>query len=66
MSNLKKVETESEFHEYINAKDITKRRLYLETMLEVLPNIENIYIVDEEQQSVIPLLQLAKKEVASK
>jgi len=54
------------WREYSKAKDVTRRRLYLETMLEVLPNIENIYVVDEEQQGLIPLLQLGKKEVASK
>ena len=56
----------SVWREYSKAKDVTRRRLYLETMLEVLPNIENIYVVDEEQQGLIPLLQLGKKEVASK
>ena len=54
------------WREYSKAKDVTRRRLYLETMLEVLPNIENIYVVDEQQQGLIPLLQLGKKEVASK
>ncbi len=56
----------SVWREYNKAKDVTRRRLYLETMLEVLPNIENIYVVDEQQQGLIPLLQLGKKEVASK
>jgi len=54
------------WREYSKAKDVTRRRLYLETMLEVLPNIENIYVVDEQQQGLIQLLQLGKKEVASK
>lgn len=47
--------------EYSKAKDVTRRRLYLETMLEVLPNIENIYVVDEDQNGLISLLQLAGK-----
>ncbi len=52
--------------EYSRAKDVTRRRLYLETMLEVFPNLDNIYVVDEQQKGLIPLLQLARKEVASK
>lgn len=47
--------------EYSKAKDVTRRRLYLETMLQVLPSIENIYVVDEDQKGMIPLLQLAGK-----
>ncbi|MFQ5650861.1 MAG: FtsH protease activity modulator HflK [bacterium] len=50
--------------EYNKAKDVTQRRLYLETMLEILPNLENIYIVDEQQKGLIPLLQFGRKEVA--
>ncbi len=56
----------SVWREYSKAKDVTRRRLYLETMLEIMPNIESIYVVDEQQQGLIPLLQLGKKEVVSK
>jgi len=52
--------------EYSRAKDVTRRRLYLETMLEVIPNLDNIYVVDEQQKGLIPLLQFSRKEVASK
>lgn len=51
------------WQEYNRAKDVTRRRLYLETMLEVLPKLENVYVIDEEQQGLIPLLQFPKKEV---
>lgn len=54
------------WREYNKAKDVTRRRMYLETMLEILPNIENIYIIDEEQKGLIPLLQFQQKEVAAK
>ncbi len=54
------------WREYSRAKDVTRRRLYLETMLEVIPNLDNIYVVDEQQKGLIPLLQFSKKEVASK
>lgn len=52
------------WREYTRAKDVTRRRLYLETMYEILPNMDNIYVVDEEQKGLIPLLQFAKKEVS--
>lgn len=44
--------------EYLKAPDVTKRRLYLETLNEVLPRVESKVIVDESASSVLPLLQL--------
>ncbi len=52
------------WREYTKAKDVTRRRLYIETMLEILPKIQNIYVVDEQQKGLLPLLQLAGKEVS--
>lgn len=49
------------FEEYKIAVDVTKRRLYLETMSEILPKAKEKYIVDPEQKSVLPLLQLQKE-----
>lgn len=49
---------------YNKAEDVTRRRLYLETLLEILPKLENIYMIDEQQKGLIPLLQLQAKEVA--
>ena len=46
------------YKEYSRAKDVTRRRLYLETMLEVMPKAKQIYIIDEKQEGIIPLLQL--------
>jgi membrane protease subunit HflK len=46
--------------EYNRAKTVTKKRLYLETMEEVLQKIEKIYIVDEDQSGILPLLDLEK------
>lgn len=43
--------------EYSQAKDITRRRLYLETLQEVLPKIEKKFIVDSEQKGWLPLLR---------
>ncbi len=44
--------------EYQNAKDVTRRRLYLETMSEILPTVKELYVVDGESNTPIPILQL--------
>ena len=44
--------------EYVKAPKVTKRRLYLETMNEVLPRLESKIIIDESAQGILPLLQL--------
>ncbi|MEQ9263757.1 MAG: FtsH protease activity modulator HflK [Balneolaceae bacterium] len=44
--------------EYIKAPEITKTRIFLETMEEILPKMGQKIITDEEGNSVIPLLQL--------
>ena len=47
--------------EYANAKDVTRRRLYLETMQEVLPKLGKTYVIDPEQGGLLPLLNLGEK-----
>ena len=44
--------------EYIKAPEVTKRRLYLEAMQEVIPRLGRKIIIDEEAQQILPLLQL--------
>ena len=44
--------------EYIKAPGVTKRRLYLETLQEVLPVVKNKIVLDDKAASVLPLLQL--------
>jgi len=46
------------YAEYLKAPAVTKRRLYLETMNDVLPRIASKIVVDESASSVLPLLQL--------
>lgn len=46
------------YKEYSSAKDITKRRLYLETMKELFPKLGKKYIVDADQNNFLPLLNL--------
>lgn len=47
--------------EYKNAQEVTRRRLYLETLAEILPKAGRKYIVDPEQGGILPLLRLGEK-----
>ncbi len=44
--------------EYQAAPDVTRRRMYLETVSDVLPDIGSIYVVPEGQTGPLPLLHL--------
>jgi len=46
------------YKEYVKAKDVTAKRLYLEAMAEVFPKLGNIYIVDSDQANLLPLLNM--------
>jgi membrane protease subunit HflK len=46
------------YTEYIKAPEVTKTRIFLETMEEILPKMGQKIITDEKGNSVIPLLQL--------
>ena len=46
------------YTEYAKAKDVTLRRLYLETLQELFPRLGPKYIVDDNQSNVLPLLNL--------
>ncbi|MDN3203251.1 FtsH protease activity modulator HflK [Algoriphagus sediminis] len=45
---------------YVKAPEVTKQRIYLETMEKVLPKIGNKIIVDEKGNNVLPLLNIDK------
>ena len=47
--------------EYKKAPEITEKRLYLDTMMEVLPKAKEKYIIDPKQTSILPLLNLGQK-----
>ena len=49
--------------EYEKAKDVTRRRLYLETMAKVIPKCGEVYIIDEDQKGILPILNLGKSKV---
>jgi membrane protease subunit HflK len=46
------------YAEYAKAKDITKRRIYLEKMKELYPKLGKKFIIDADQKNVLPLLNL--------
>jgi membrane protease subunit HflK len=46
------------YKEYVKAPEVTKRRIYLETMGSVLPTLGSKIIIDEEGNNVLPLLQM--------
>ncbi len=45
---------------YNSAQDVTRKRLYLETMHEVIPKAGKKYIIDPSQQGILPLLRLGE------
>jgi len=50
--------------EYDKAPAVTRRRLYLETMRELLPRLGGTIILDEEAKQLLPLLNLGGPAVA--
>jgi membrane protease subunit HflK len=46
--------------EYVKAPEVTKTRIYLETMKEVLPQMRNTWVVDEKVTQLLPLMQGAQ------
>jgi membrane protease subunit HflK len=54
------------YTEYMKAPEVTKKRIYLETMERILPKIGNKVIVDEKGNNVLPLLNLEQIKKTSK
>ncbi len=52
------------YEAYHRAPEVTRRRLYLETMAQVLPRVERKVVVDKGLKSVLPLLDLGERGVA--
>jgi membrane protease subunit HflK len=46
------------FEAYRRAPDVTRTRIYLETMNEILPKVSHKFIVDDDLTNVLPLLNL--------
>ncbi len=47
--------------EYLNAKEVTRRRMYLEAMQEILPSVDHVYVMEKGGQNVLPFLDLTGK-----
>ena len=44
--------------EYLKAPEVTRRRIYVETLQDVLPGIRSKIIIDERTRGILPLLNL--------
>jgi membrane protease subunit HflK len=49
------------FEEYRKAPAVTKKRIYLETLRELLPRLKKKVILDEKARGILPFLQLEGK-----
>jgi len=47
------------YEEYKKAEQVTRKRMYLETMQKVLPSVADIYVIDKDQKSILPFLDLS-------
>lgn len=49
------------YEEYRKAPEVTRRRIYVETLNQILPRVGRKIIVDKELKNIIPLLELGKE-----
>jgi membrane protease subunit HflK len=49
------------YEEYSKAKEVTRRRLYLEAIDEMLPRLGKKYVIDADQKGLLPLLNLGER-----
>lgn len=52
----------SQYEEYRKAPDITRKRIYLETMEEILPTVDK-FVMGDQNQGVLPILPLSKNPI---
>jgi len=52
--------------EYTKAPEVTRRRIYVETMQEVMPRMRSKIVVDDQARSVLPLLNIDSQKVTGK
>jgi membrane protease subunit HflK len=53
------------YKEYQAVPDVTRRRLYLEAMTAILPEVKEIFVVDESQKAMLPFLSLGGQGAAT-
>jgi membrane protease subunit HflK len=49
--------------EYLKAPEVTVKRIYLETMEQVLPNIHSKIILNQTEHNVLPLLHFGNSKL---
>ena len=49
------------YRAYSQAPEVTRTRMYLETLNEILPNVESKIVLDETLQGILPLLDLKSR-----
>jgi membrane protease subunit HflK len=49
------------FKEYLRAPEVTRQRIYIETMNDVLPRVGRKLITDKEATGILPLFQFSKE-----
>jgi membrane protease subunit HflK len=49
------------YEEYRKAEDVTRRRLYLEALRDIFPKLGSKYIVDAEQENLLPFLNMSQQ-----
>lgn len=54
------------YQAYAQSEDVTRRRLYLEAMQNILPKLEKKFFIDSEQKNFLPLLNLGTSEGVKK
>ncbi len=47
--------------EYQGTEEVTRQRLYLEAMEGILPQVDHVYVIDKNQQNILPLFDLTRK-----
>jgi membrane protease subunit HflK len=52
------------FKEYIRAPEVTRQRIYLETMNDILPRVGRKLITDKEATGILPLFQFSKEGIS--
>lgn len=50
-----------QYREYAKAKDITRRRLYLEALKGLFPKLGKKYVIDADQKNLLPFLNLGRE-----
>ncbi len=51
--------------QYKLARQVTRRRMYLETMQNILPKVGAVYVLDKDQRSLLPFMNIGRGPLAS-